>query len=73
MTDRIEIEYPLGHRRRREEGIPLLEKKWVYHLKTRFPQKKQVDQIVSLCQKIKSIKNNNSTSIYGLIRHIRGS
>lgn len=55
MTDRIEIEYPLGHRRRRQEGIPLLEKKWVYHLKTRFPQK-QVDQIVSLCQNPNQLK-----------------
>ncbi|MDH6597253.1 bifunctional 2-methylcitrate dehydratase/aconitate hydratase [Bacillus aerius] len=55
MTDRIEIEYPLGHRRRRQEGITLLEKKWEYHLKTRFPQK-QVDQIVSLCQNPNQLK-----------------
>ncbi|MGA3855009.1 2-methylcitrate dehydratase, partial [Bacillus pumilus] len=32
MTNRIEIEYPLGHRRRRQEGSTLLEKKWLYHL-----------------------------------------
>ena len=24
FTDKIEVEYPIGHRRRREQGIPLL-------------------------------------------------
>ena len=27
-TDRIEVEYPVGHRRRRDEGLPLLEAKF---------------------------------------------
>lgn len=27
-TDRVEIDYPVGHRRRREEGIPLLQEKF---------------------------------------------
>ena len=27
-TDKVEIEYPLGHRRRREESIPVLQKKF---------------------------------------------
>ena len=26
-TDRIEVHYPIGHRRRRAEGIPLLQQK----------------------------------------------
>ena len=33
----MEIEYPLGHRRRRKEGIPLLEAKFRANLATRFP------------------------------------
>lgn len=28
-TDRVEIHFPIGHRERREEGIPVLEKKFV--------------------------------------------
>ncbi len=36
-TDKVEVEYPLGHRRRRNEGIPLLRKKFVENLRTRFP------------------------------------
>ena len=35
-TDRIAVEYPLGHRRRRDEGIPELEAKFRANLATRF-------------------------------------
>jgi 2-methylcitrate dehydratase len=37
-TERIEVEYPLGHRVRRREAIPLLEEKFRQNLLTRFPQ-----------------------------------
>ena len=32
----IEIEYPLGHKRRRQEGLPLLFEKFSNNLHTRF-------------------------------------
>jgi 2-methylcitrate dehydratase len=35
----VAVEYPLGHKRRRAEGIPLLEKKFVTNLGRRFPAK----------------------------------
>jgi 2-methylcitrate dehydratase len=46
------VEYPIGHRRRRKEGIPLLEAKFRTNLARRFPRKQQ-DAIlaVSLDQK----------------------
>ncbi|MGN6368755.1 MAG: bifunctional 2-methylcitrate dehydratase/aconitate hydratase [Phycisphaerae bacterium] len=47
-TDKIEIEYPLGHRRRRDEGIPVLEKKFAANLHTRFPEA-QCQKILDLC------------------------
>jgi 2-methylcitrate dehydratase len=47
-TERLEVEYPVGHRRRRAEGIPLLEKKFLNHLRTRFPERR-CQQIVSRC------------------------
>jgi 2-methylcitrate dehydratase len=47
-TERIEVEYPVGHRRRRAEGIPLLEKKFLNHLRTRFPERR-CQQIVARC------------------------
>ena len=34
-------EYPVGHRRRREEGIPLLEAKFRTNLARRFAPKRQ--------------------------------
>jgi 2-methylcitrate dehydratase len=50
--DEVVCEYPVGHRRRREEGWPLLEAKFRVNLARRFP-KKQQDAIlaVSLDQK----------------------
>ncbi|QQK79387.1 bifunctional 2-methylcitrate dehydratase/aconitate hydratase [Salicibibacter cibi] len=42
-TENIAVEYPLGHRRRREESIPLLEEKYHENLKTRFPAGKADD------------------------------
>jgi 2-methylcitrate dehydratase len=36
-TARVAVEYPVGHRRRRAEGIPLLLKKFEANAATRFP------------------------------------
>ncbi|MBI2801015.1 MAG: bifunctional 2-methylcitrate dehydratase/aconitate hydratase [Gammaproteobacteria bacterium] len=47
-TERVEIEYPVGHRRRRVEGIPLLEKKFYANLQTRFPEQR-CKAILDLC------------------------
>ena len=43
-TEQVVVEYPIGHRRRREESIPLLKKKFWTNLSTRFPAHR--------CQKI---------------------
>lgn len=37
-TERVEVEYPLGHRRRREEGIPLLVRKFRENAAGRLPE-----------------------------------
>ncbi len=47
-TEKFAVEYPLGHRRRRKEGVPLLEEKFAHNLATRFPAK-QVQAITELC------------------------
>jgi 2-methylcitrate dehydratase len=39
--DEIVVEYPIGHRRRRQEGIPLLVAKFRRNLARRFPEKQQ--------------------------------
>lgn len=48
-TEQIAIEYPVGHRRRREEGIPLLEAKFKANLATRFPAARS-ERIFDLCK-----------------------
>ncbi|MBX9675580.1 MAG: bifunctional 2-methylcitrate dehydratase/aconitate hydratase [Methylotenera sp.] len=47
-SDNIAVEYPIGHRRRRGEGIPELVKKFKVNLARRFDAKKQAD-ILALC------------------------
>lgn len=46
-TDNILVEYPLGHRRRRDEAIPLLEEKFSSNLATHFSQQR--------CEKIHTL------------------
>jgi 2-methylcitrate dehydratase len=46
-TDRVEVEYPLGHRRRRQEGLPLLIEKARTALLRRF-QPAQVEKIMGI-------------------------
>jgi len=47
-SKKIAVEYPIGHRRRRAEGMPLLVKKFAANLASRFaPQ--QCDAILRLC------------------------
>jgi len=40
-TERVDVEYPLGHRRRRKEGVPQLEAKFRVNLARRFAPKQQ--------------------------------
>ncbi|ARB45927.1 2-methylcitrate dehydratase [Alloalcanivorax xenomutans] len=48
-TDKVAVEYPIGHRRRRAEGIPLLETKFKRNLETRFPAGR-VRAVFELCK-----------------------
>jgi 2-methylcitrate dehydratase len=55
QTDEVVVEYPVGHRRRRQEGIPLLEAKFKTNLARRFPPK-QCRAILELCQDQKRLE-----------------
>ncbi|MBK1647716.1 bifunctional 2-methylcitrate dehydratase/aconitate hydratase [Rhabdochromatium marinum] len=48
-TEKVAVEYPIGHRRRRAEGLPVLERKFAAALRTRFPRR-QAERIEALCQ-----------------------
>jgi len=43
----VEVEYPLGHRSRRKEGIPLLFEKLERNLATRF-ERERIEEILAL-------------------------
>jgi 2-methylcitrate dehydratase len=47
-TERVCVEYPIGHRRRRQEGLPLLRAKFERNLRGRIPAR-QSDAILALC------------------------
>ncbi|MZQ86810.1 bifunctional 2-methylcitrate dehydratase/aconitate hydratase [Paenibacillus sp. 5J-6] len=42
-TEKVVCEYPIGHRRRRAEGLPKVIEKFESNLLTRFPKKKSAD------------------------------
>ncbi len=48
-TEPVVVEYPVGHRRRRAEGVPLLIEKFKTNLARRFSPK-QAGQILSVCE-----------------------
>lgn len=47
-TDKVAIEYPIGHKRRRSEGIPVLQAKFQSSLATRFVEGR-CQEIIALC------------------------
>ncbi|HET9577835.1 MAG TPA: bifunctional 2-methylcitrate dehydratase/aconitate hydratase [Usitatibacter sp.] len=50
----IVVEYPIGHKRRRKEGMPVLVKKFETNLARRFPEKQRA-AILALCANPKAL------------------
>ncbi len=66
QTDKVEVEYPVGHRHRRHEGIPLLERKFLNSLEITY-SKEHSDRIYSLCldkEKIEQIPVNEFMDMF---------
>ena len=62
----VVVEYPIGHRRRRKEGIPLLEAKFRTNLARRFP-KRQQDAILAVSldqQKLEALPVHEYVDLY---------
>jgi len=55
-TENVAVEYPVGHRRRRKEGIPLLERKFRNNLATRYPPGR-ADRIFACCRNQKDLES----------------
>ena len=57
-TEKVEVEYPIGHRRRREQGIPLLIEKFKTNLSTQFSENR-TKEIMSLCEDHSTLENTS--------------
>ena len=55
-TEKVVVEYPIGHRRRRKEGIPILEEKFRRNLLTRFPSRRTA-QVFELAKDQKRLES----------------
>ena len=65
-TDNIVVDYPVGHRRRRDEGIPLLKEKFERYLRGRISQKNS-DQLLALCEDQKAFENATVDEVMRLL------
>ena len=57
-TDNIDVEFPIGHRRRRSEGIPVLQEKFERNIKTRLSTE-QAENILKLCADADTLYQTN--------------
>ena len=57
-TKEVEVEYPIGHKRRREEGIPVLEKKFMDNLAITYDEE-VTNKIFSLCMNQKELEETS--------------
>jgi 2-methylcitrate dehydratase len=55
-TERLVVDYPIGHRRRREEGVPVLLDKFERNLRGRLPSRK-ANAILELCSDQKRLES----------------
>jgi 2-methylcitrate dehydratase len=66
-TDNVTVDYPVGHKRRRDEGIPLLKAKFERYLRGKLSNKKS-DHILQLCSDQASFENTRVTDMMELLQ-----
>ena len=67
-TANIAVEYPIGHRRRRKDGVPLLEAKFRTNLARRYAEKQRA-AIYDLCtdqKKLEAIPVNEFVDLFAV-------
>ena len=68
-TPRIEVEYPVGHRRRRAEGLPLLVEKFARSLTGRFTSV-EAARILEMFRVPASLESVRVADFLGIISHV---
>ena len=64
-TKKVEVEYPIGHRRRREQGIPLLVEKFERNLETQFSSLRS-EEILAICSDQAKLESTKVTEFMEL-------
>jgi 2-methylcitrate dehydratase len=64
-TEKFSIDYPIGHRRRRAEGIPVLKNKFQRALAGHLPNQ-QVAEIVNICERADALQAMSVPEFMGL-------
>ena len=68
-TKEVEVEYPIGHKRRREEGIPVLEKKFMDNLTITYDEEVS-SKIFKLCMNQKELEETSVIDFQSLFSKI---
>jgi 2-methylcitrate dehydratase len=67
-SDEVVVDYPVGHRRRRDEGIPLLKAKFERYLRGHINAKK-AEQILAICADQQAFEATSVTQMMELLQH----
>jgi 2-methylcitrate dehydratase len=67
-TEKVEVEFPLGHRRRRAEAMPLLQNKLLDNLGTHFADHHR-DLLVQICRDRGRFESTPVPDFMGLLAH----
>lgn len=65
-TEEVVVDYPVGHRRRREEGIPLLIEKFELYLRGRIAEP-HASQVAEICGTREGFENTPVTTLMDLL------
>lgn len=68
-TDRVAVDYPVGHRRRRDEGIPLLVEKFDRYLRGALPEA-PAEQILKICSDQSAFEQCKVTDMMELLTDV---
>jgi 2-methylcitrate dehydratase len=65
-TQRVAVEYPIGHRRRRNEGVPLLLEKFERNVRGELPAA-QADALLALCTDERALSSTRVTRLMEIV------
>ncbi|MEG3191262.1 bifunctional 2-methylcitrate dehydratase/aconitate hydratase [Lysobacter sp. D1-1-M9] len=66
-TDKVSIDYPIGHRKRREEGIPVLMAKFEKAIRAKLPEA-QAERLLALSAEPERLEAMPITELLGLFK-----